>query len=127
MNIALWVVQGVLSLVFLIAGATKAFAFEKYKQLAEKKSPTHGLGLSKGLVTFIGVSEVGGSLGLILPSVTGVAPALTAWAAIGLAIVMFLATIFHLRRHESPLTTIVLFALACFVGAGRIALVRAVY
>jgi putative oxidoreductase len=119
MNIGLWIVQGVLSLVFLIVGAMKVFAFEKYKKLAEKKSPTHGLGLSKGLVTFIGASELAGSVGLILPSVTRVAPALTAWAAIGLAIVMFLATIFHLRRHESPLTTIILFALACFVAAGR--------
>jgi hypothetical protein len=97
----------------------KVFTFEKYKKLAERKSPTHGLGLSKGLVTFIGVSEVAGSLGLVLPLATGIAPALTVWAAIGLALVMFLATIFHLRRHESPLTTIVLFVLACFVAAGR--------
>ena len=69
---------------FLIAGTMKVFAFEKYKKLAEKKSPTHGLGLSKGLVTFIGVSEEAGSLGLVLPLATGIAPTLTAWAAIGL-------------------------------------------
>jgi uncharacterized membrane protein YphA (DoxX/SURF4 family) len=119
MNIALWTVQGLLSLVFLASGGMKVFAFEKYRLMSEKKYPQHGFGLSKGLVTFIGVSELAGSLGLILPMATGTAPALTTWAAIGLATIMLLASLFHLRRHESPLPTIVLLALAVFVAVGR--------
>jgi uncharacterized membrane protein len=119
MNIALWIAQGLLTLIFLAAGGMKVFAYEKFKQSAEKKYPPHGLGLSKGLVTFIGLSELAGSLGLILPTVTGVYPSLTTWAAIGLAIIVFLATLFHFRRHESPLVTVVLLALAVFVAGGR--------
>jgi uncharacterized membrane protein YphA (DoxX/SURF4 family) len=117
---ALWIVQGLLCAVFLLSGLMKLFDFEGYKAMIEKKSPAHGLGMSRGLVTFIGISEVAGSLGLILPGVTGIAPALTPLAALGLAIIMILATLYHLRRKESPLPTIVLLLLAGFVAVGRL-------
>jgi putative oxidoreductase len=119
MNMAFWIAQGLLSLIFLGAGGMKVFAYEKFKQSAEKKYSPHGLGLSKGLITFIGVSELAGSLGLIVSMATGTYPALAAWAAIGLATIMLLATLFHLRHHESPLTPIALLALAVFVAVGR--------
>jgi hypothetical protein len=50
----------------------------------------------------------------------GVAPWLSAWAAIGLATVMLLAIGYHVRRHESPGVPATLFALAVFVALGRL-------
>jgi putative oxidoreductase len=117
MNLALWVVQGIL--VFLMAGGMKVFAYEKYKKMTESKSPTQSLGLSKGLVTFIGISELAGAAGLILPLATGIAPVLTTLAALGLATIMLLASIYHLRRKEPPTVIIVLLLLASFVVYGR--------
>jgi len=74
-----------------------------------------------GLVRFIGLAELAGAIGLVLPALTGIKPALTACAAIGLCTVMALATLFHLSRGErSPLPiTLGLGALAAFVAWGQ--------
>jgi uncharacterized membrane protein YphA (DoxX/SURF4 family) len=119
MNVALWIVQGLLCVVFLMAGGMKVFAFERYEKMGESRPGAKPLGLSKGLVTFIGISELAGAIGLILPRATGVAPTLTTFAAVGLATIMVLATIFHLTRKEPPVPTLVLLALAAFVIYGR--------
>ena len=73
------------------------------------------------LVRFIGISEVFGGLGLILPALFRVKPQLTVWAAIGLATVMLLALIFHISRGEfSAIGIIVIIALmAVFIAWGR--------
>jgi uncharacterized membrane protein YphA (DoxX/SURF4 family) len=117
MNVALWIVQGLLAFAFIAAGTMKVFAYEKYKAMAEKKSgPT---GPSRGLITFIGMAEIAGSLGIVLPMATNIAPRLSPWAAIGLAIIMLLAIGFHVRRHESVAVPFILFLLAGFVVFGR--------
>ena len=117
MNVALWIVQGLLAFAFIAAGAMKVFAYEKYKAMSEKKNgPT---GPSRGLITFIGMAEIAGSLGVVLPMATNIAPWLSAWAAIGLAIIMLLAIGFHVRRHESVAVPVILFLLAGFVVFGR--------
>ena len=108
MNIALWAVQGLLALMFLFAGGMKLFAYDRFIASAEQRHPDRPLGLSKGLVTFIGASEVAGALGLVLPQSTAVLPVLTALAAVGLAVIMILATRFHLQRQEAATVTIVL-------------------
>lgn len=120
MNIALWAVQGLLALMFLLAGGMKLFAYDRYAASATERHPDRPLGLSKGLVTFIGASEVAGALGLVLPQVTGVLPVLTPLAAVGLTIVMILATRFHLRREESGTVTVVLGVLCAAVAIGRL-------
>jgi hypothetical protein len=53
------------------------------------------------LVRFIGLAEVLGALGLILPAATRIQPQLTPLAAGGLALIMVLASIFHLSRGET--------------------------
>jgi uncharacterized membrane protein YphA (DoxX/SURF4 family) len=118
MNLALWIVQGILCFAFLMAGGMKVFAYEKFKKMGESKA-TRPLGLSKGLVTFIGVCELAGAAGLVLPPATGIAPVLTPLAALGLATITLLAVIFHVRRKESPVAPLVLMLLACFVVYGR--------
>jgi hypothetical protein len=70
MNIALWVVQAVLALAFIAAGSMKVFAYEKYKAMSEKNGP---MDLKRGLVTFIGLAELAGAIGVVLPMAANVA------------------------------------------------------
>jgi hypothetical protein len=85
--------------------------------MSEKNRPA---GLTRGLTTFIGICELAGAFGVVLPAVTGIAPWLSAWAAVGLATVMLLAIGYHVRRREPPAVPAILFALAVFVSLGRL-------
>ena len=118
MNIALWVVQGLLAAAFLMAGQMKVFAYEKYKAQAGPHTP------SQGMVRFIGLSEAAGAIGLILPQATGILPILTPVAAAALGVVMVLALGFH-ARHKDPfgkfIPALVLLAMSVFVAWGRFA------
>ena len=80
MSIALWIVATVLALVFLAAGATKA---TKPKDELATTMPWVN-DFSSNVVKLIGVLEILGALGLVLPAVTGVAPVLVPLAALGL-------------------------------------------
>jgi len=115
MTIALWIVQILLALVFIAAGSMKLFAFDKYAKVAPE------LANQRGLVTVIGLAELAGAIGLILPQLTGILPVLTTWAALGLATIMVLATGVNLSKGEVPrgVVTIILLALAVFVVYGR--------
>lgn len=77
--------------------------------------------LPAALVRFIGISEVLGGLGLVLPAATRIKPMLTPLAALGLALIMLLAALFHLVRSEFAAigTNVVLGVLAAFVAWGR--------
>ena len=116
MNLAVWIVQSILAFAFIAVGGMKVFAYEKYKAMSEKNGPT---GITRGLATFIGVAELAGGIGVVLPMATGVAPWLSWWAAVGLATIMMLAVGFHVRRKESPGAPAVLLLLAAFVVFGR--------
>ena len=116
LNIALWVVQSMLALLFLLTGAMKAF------QPEQAKAKLHALhDLPTGLVTFIGVCELLGSVGLVLPWLTGILPWLTPLAATGLALIMLLATGVHLRLGDRMVSVVnvVLLGLTLFIGYGR--------
>lgn len=117
MNIALWIVQALLAVAFLGAGAMK-LTQPKEKLVtslawAESFSPT--------AIKLIGAAEILGALGLVLPALTGIAPVLTPLAAVGLAVVMVGAIVTHGRRGETPMIAVnaVLLALAVFVAWGR--------
>jgi hypothetical protein len=76
----------------------------------------------QGLFVFIGVSEFLGGVGLILPTMTHVRPKLTPWAAVGLALVMLLAALFHIARAEYSFFlpgNLLLAAGAAFIAYGR--------
>jgi len=121
MNIALWVLQGMLAFAFLFVGSMKVFSYEKYKAMTEKNGPS---GLTRGLVTFIGVCEIAGAFGVVLPMALGIVPSLSVWAAVGLGTIALLAVGYHLRRHEPPMAPGVLFLMAVFVVVGRVWFVR---
>ena len=116
MNIALWVVQIILGLAFIMFGSMKAFQYEKAKASMPWVNDSN-----KGLVTFIGVAELLGGVGLILPYAVGIAPFLTSIGALGLGIIMILAAVFHARRKENGAIgmNIIFLALAMFVAIGR--------
>ena len=114
MNIALWIIQALLALLFLFAGGTKLVL-----PIAEmtKDMPS----MPGWFLRFIGVAEILGGLGLILPGLTGIAPGLTPLAAAGLTIIMIGATAIGLRTGPVPMALIPLAVglLAAFVAYGR--------
>src|ERR1700682_4561628 len=107
MKVALWIVQGLLAFGFIAAGAMKLFAYEKYKELSEKQNQPSGL--TRGLISFIGIAELAGAIGIVLPMAAGVAPWLSVWAAVGRATVMLVAIGYHVSRRESPAAPAILF------------------
>lgn len=113
----LWTAQVLLAVVFALTGYLKLTISDA--DLA-RALPVGGL-ISIGLIRFIGVAEVAGAIGLILPSATRVLPILTPIAAGALALVMALAALLHASRGEigSVLGVLVLGALALFIVWGR--------
>ena len=118
MNIALWIIQVLLALLFLFAGGTKfVFSIEQMRTM----SPPNTVLLPGLLIHFIGVCEVLGALGLILPGLFRVRPDLTPLAAAGLTIIMIGATVLTIAgpgvmAAPFPFVTCLLTA---FVAYGR--------
>jgi hypothetical protein len=113
MTYALWIVQGLLALLFLFAGGMKLV--QPIEALTEQM-PLPGL-----FVRFIGVAEVLGAIGLILPGLLRIRPGLTPLAAAGLVIIMIGATVLTLASGEVVLALIPLVVglLLAFVAYGR--------
>jgi putative oxidoreductase len=110
-NIALWIVQVFLAVVFVLHGLLMLAPPAELLELINAQ-------LGPGLRLFIGGAELLAAAGLILPGLTRILPFLTAVAAAGLMIVMASATLFHLLRGESgnAITTAVLFVLVTAVA-----------
>lgn len=122
MNIALWIAQVLLVAMYGMAGSMKTFQVDKVRTNPQM---TWVNGRSNGYVRFVGISELLGALGVILPILTGILAFLTPLAAVGLSIIQLLA-IFqeHLPKKEYNVIPInvVLLALSVFVAVGRWAL-----
>ncbi len=119
MKVALWIAQALLALAFLAAGAMKLT--QPLATLATSMAWTADV--PGALVRLIGLAEVLGALGLVLPAATRILPRLTVVAAAALALDMVLAAIFHLARGEAMLVPVnlILAALLAFVAWGRAA------
>ncbi len=113
MTYALWVVQGLLALLFLWAGGIKLVL-----PLEKLTGPVPLPGL---FMRFIGLAEVLGAIGLILPGLLRIRPGLTPLAAAGLVIMMIGATVMTLEGGSvaSALIPLVVGLLAAFVAYGR--------
>ncbi len=116
MNIALWIVQILLALVFLMAGVMKAS--QPIEKLQKNMNLTKHV--SPGFVRVVGVLEILGALGLILPVATHILPWLTPVAAIGLVLTMIGAIITHVRLKEAGQAAmpLVLLLLSLFIVLG---------
>lgn len=114
LHITLWAVQILLALVFAVTGLMKV------------TQPIEALAVSLAavplpLVRLIGVVELLGAAGLILPAAMRIAPVLTPLAGFGLTLVMLFASLFHVSRGEFAiaLVPVVLGALSALVALGR--------
>src|SRR5207244_10100987 len=114
LNLVLWSVQVFLALFFLAAGAPKLIGrgLERWTGFSELPRP---------MVVFIGLTEVLGAAGLVLPMATGIVPWLTPLAAVGLGIIVLMATGFHLRADErvNALETGLWASIAAVIAIGR--------
>jgi uncharacterized membrane protein len=117
MNVFLWIVQAILAVMFAMSGLAKVL--QPKDKLAEKFPWMHDF--SQATVRFIGVVELLGAIGLIVPAATGIAPVLTPIAGTGLAIVAVLAMGTHIRRKEpsAVAVTVIMLGLAALVAWGR--------
>ena len=113
MNLALWILQILLALLFCFAGAMK---FIMSVEEMTKQMPLPGWFLH-----FIGVCEVLGGLGLVVPWLTGIRPGLTPLAAAGLVIIMIGATVLTLMTGPMAmaLVPLVVGILCAFVAYRR--------
>ncbi|MGW2414963.1 DoxX family protein [Streptomyces tubercidicus] len=118
MNITLWIITSVLALAFLAAGLMK---ISQPREKLAASGMAWAEDFSPGSVRAIGAVEALGALGLILPAALGIAPALAAWAALGLAATMLGAAAVHLRRKEAKAipVNLALLLLAAVVTWGR--------
>ena len=114
-NTALWIVQGVLALMFLLAGGSKLVM-----TAAQLASPGP-VQLPVLFVRFIGVCEVLGAIGMIAPGLSGIRPGLTPLAGAGLVVIMLGATVINIMNGMAPfaIPTAVLGLLAATVIWGR--------
>lgn len=115
MNLALWIMQGLVAAAMLGAGAFKLVTpkpkLEKKLKWARTWEP--------GGIKLLGMAEILGAVGLVVPWATGILPFLTPVAAACLAVLMFGAVVTHLRLKESPLPPLVLLILCVVIALGR--------
>ncbi|MFI5612146.1 DoxX family protein [Amycolatopsis sp. NPDC051903] len=126
MNIALWTGQIVLALLFALSGSLKS---TMSRQRLLETGQTGAAAYPLPVVRFAAICELLAVLGLVLPQLTGIAPALTGWAALGLVVVMIGAMAMHARlaitQHKPAQwrnvgVNVLILALAAFVAAGRL-------
>ncbi|SEO76577.1 MULTISPECIES: DoxX family protein [unclassified Paenibacillus] len=117
MDITLWIIQIILAAGFVYSGWMKTIRIESSKKMWAWVDD-----VPKSLVVLIGIAELLGALGLVLPWALNIAPLLTPIAAMALAAVTFLGMLFHIRRSEYRELGVNLFfmVLALIVTFGRL-------
>lgn len=119
MTTTLWILQGILAFVFLMAGAMKLM-----------KSPADladtGMEFARDMppaaIKTVGLLEVMAAVGLILPVALGIMPILAGWAAVGIVLTMIVAIGIHAKRGEIPfvLINVALGAAAAYVAVSHL-------
>jgi hypothetical protein len=118
MNTALWIIAAVLAAAFLAAGGMKLIT--PRAKLQEKMAWVEGA--TDGQVKLVGLVEVLGAIGLVVPAAVDIAPILVPFAAVGLALTMAGAVAVHVRGKEpaaAMVPAIVLGALSVLVAVMR--------
>ncbi len=126
MNIALWILQGLLAALFLMAGVMKATRSKEEIKGSDGERMAWVDDVSATNIKLIGVLEILAAIGLILPQLTGILPWLTPLAAVGLVLTMIGAIVLHVRRGDGTqalVSNAVLLLLAAFVAYGRFMIV----
>ena len=122
MDITLWIIQGLLAFVFLMAGIMK---LTTPKDKLRDKVGDWVDGVSDTTIQGIGLAEFLGAVGVILPMLVGVVEIMTPVAAIGLSLTMVAGMALHAKRKEYKEVgiNVVIMLLALFVVFGRLSLV----
>ncbi|WP_371483388.1 DoxX family protein [Kitasatospora sp. NBC_00315] len=120
MDITYWIIAGLLAALYLYGGG------KKVAQSREQLAPMMGWvdTVPMPAVRAIGVIEILGAAGLLLPPLTGVAPALAVAAALGLLVLQVLAAALHLSRGEARDTPLNAVLVALAAAAAWLAVVR---
>ena len=116
LNIILWIAQIVLAIFFIMGAVMKFMPIEKISAMMPWTGQVPAF-----VVRLLGFIDLLGAAGLILPSLLRIKPKLTAWAAVGIILMMVCATIFHVARGEASVTGINVFSMliAGFIAWGR--------
>ena len=124
MNTLIWAGQIALAAVFLVTGFSKLFAYGHLIRTIENRRKTAAITMTRAQGRLLGLFEIVGAVGVIFPP--DLTPAVLApgyllirLAAAGLALLMIVACVYHLRRKESAAPAIAAFLLALFVIVGR--------
>lgn len=122
MTYVLWIIQILLAVLFVFAGGSKlVMSIEVMQELARQSGQTPLPGM---LLRFIGVAELLGGLGLVLPALLRIRPGLTPLAAAGLLIIMIGATVITLSSGTvaTAIFPMIVCLLLLFVFYGRLRL-----
>ncbi len=118
-NLLLWIGQILLALAFLGVGYGHTLRFE---QMSTRPGMTWLAAVGRDRMRIIGILEILGAVGLILPAATGVLPWLTPVAASALAVLMAFAIVLHARRPDEGRNVVVnaiLGVIAALIAYGR--------
>jgi hypothetical protein len=115
MNLALWIVQGLVAFAMTMAGAVKIVTPKEKLEVKMKWAKTW----DPTRIKLLGLAEVLGAVGLIVPGLTGILPVLTSVAAVCLAILMGGAVKVHLDLKEPVIPPAVLGVLCLLIAVGR--------
>jgi hypothetical protein len=119
MNNLLWGVQILLAGVFLFTAAGKLFDYQQLVRVIEGRSRGKPIGMSRLQVVLVGLAELAGAIGLLIPARINPSHLIVACSAAGLCLIMLGAAIYHLRRRDRATPPVVLFLLALLIIVGR--------
>jgi uncharacterized membrane protein YphA (DoxX/SURF4 family) len=126
MNTVIWILQGLIALMFAMAGIMKLS--KSKEELKKQGSMAWVSDVSSSNIKLIGSLEILAAIGLIVPQLTGILSWLTPLAAVGLAFTMIGALALHLRRGDGKQAIIpnaMLLLIAAFIAYSRFVLVPA--
>jgi uncharacterized membrane protein YphA (DoxX/SURF4 family) len=123
MNGLVWIAQVLLACLFFYAGLVKLFAFKQLVDTLESRTPVP-IRMTRLQGKIVGIFEIAGAIGVVMPpfltpGILGIDHLLIRIAAGGLAFLMVVAALYHLRRNESAAPAIAGGLLATFVIIGR--------
>lgn len=114
MIIAYWIIAGLLALVYLLSGGMKVVR-SREQLIAAGQGWVEGA--NTGIVKLVGVLELAGALGLLLPPLTGIAPSLAPMAALGLVLVQAVAIGVHMKLNDTKSLPVNIILLALAIAA----------
>lgn len=114
MIIAYWIIAGLLALVYLLSGGMKVVR-SREQLIAAGQGWVEGA--NTGVVKLVGVLELAGALGLLLPPLTGIAPSLAPMAALGLVLVQAVAIGVHMKLNDTKSLPVNIILLALAIAA----------